>query len=58
MKLTLGLVVVVLNVQTGFCGKLLKFTLHIYKVGGQDGISAVMPPFQHNFSMKFELQRE
>ena len=28
MKLTLGLVVVVLNVQTGFCDNLLKFTLH------------------------------
>ena len=57
MKLTLQLVVFVLNVQTNFRDSLLKFTLHTMTQGKRHGISVAMLTFQHNFFTKFELQR-
>ena len=50
MKLTLQLVVFVLNTQRNFRDHLLKFK-------AREGVSAALLPFQHNVYTKFELQR-
>ena len=47
MKLTLQLVVVVLNAQTNFWDNLLKFTLYTIEYT-TEGTTHAMLPFQHN----------
>ena len=47
MKLTLKLVVVVLNAQTNFSDNLLKFTLYTIEYT-TEGTTHAMLPFQHN----------
>ena len=61
MKLTLQLVVVVLNAPTKFRDNLFKFTLHaiiIYKVGDTRCHPRRHAPFQHNFFHEIRTPKE
>ena len=61
MKLTLQLVVVVLNAPTKFRDNLFKFTLYtiiIYKVGDTRCYLRRHPRFQHNFFHEIRTQPE
>ena len=61
MKLTLQLVVVVLNAPTKFRDNLFKFTLFtiiIYKVGDTRCHLGRHALIQHNFFTKFEVQQK
>ena len=61
MKLTLQLVVVVLNAPTKFRDNLFKFTLYtitIYKVGDTRSHFRRHAPFQHNFFHEIRTSTE